>query len=70
METTKYTLTITDGGTGLLDYALQVSVYKVNKGEGSEGLVVVDNSPSDPVKFELIPGTYQVSVAFDGVVLT
>jgi len=62
-EVTKYTLTITDGW-GLLDHLSQVLVHKVDEGDATSP-VAVNNSPSNPVKFQLTPGTYTVTLIAD-----
>lgn len=60
-EVTKYTLTITDG-FGLLDLLSEVLVHKVDEGSDSKSPVAVNNSPSNPVTFQLTPGTYTVTL--------
>lgn len=63
-ETTKYTLTITDGW-GLLDHLSQVLVHAVVDGETSELPVATNDSPSNPVTFQLLPGTYAITLIAD-----
>ena len=63
-EVTKYTLTITDGW-GLLDHLSQVVVHAVVEGNTSEHPVATNDSPSDPVTFQLPPGTYAVTLIAD-----
>lgn len=60
-EATKYTLTITDGW-GLLDHLSQVLVHAVVEGETSELPVATNDSPSNPVTFQLLPGTYTITL--------
>jgi uncharacterized protein (DUF2141 family) len=63
-EATKYTLTITDGW-GLLDHLSQVLVHAVAEGETSESPVATNDSPSNPVTFQLLPGTYTITLIAD-----
>ena len=58
-EPPEYTLTITDGGSGVLSWVQAVSVVPLDP--GAEGSRV--DSPSDPVEFSLPEGDYEIVIS-------